>query len=356
MLAEDKIQGEVIGMLYILDLLESLIPNFDEWLEIIGFLILFCGIAEAFFGYKLFELVLGIVGFLTGAAIGLLLFLSSENIYNNSDAIRIYVLIGGIIGAALARTFHELGVFLVVGAMGMFILFLITQNETISLVLGVICGVVGVIIEEYVIIVTTALSGGRLAAMGIWFIGLANGKNKNVQLLGWIIGICGIIFQVWIEKIRPIRAMDDRKSVAAGSDDLLHMGVEVVHFLGNLLHYMIENPKETLHKLIFKKDSKEINPVLPMVIGIILAVLFRSLRLGLGVVAVSYAVLALLYIRKHIMEAENIGTDSKVESAKDSLQSGKQGKILFCSMCGSRLLENASFCHMCGEKICREER
>lgn len=341
-------------MLYVLDLLESLIPNFDEWIELIGILILLCGIAEAFFGYKLFELVLGIVGFLTGSAIGIILFLSSGNIYSNSDAIRIYVLIGGIIGAALARTFHKLGVFLVVGAMGMFILFLITQNETISLVLGVICGIAGVIIEDYIIIVTTALSGGRLAAMGIWFIGLADGKNRKVQLLGWIIGICGIIFQLWIEKVNPARATGDEDSAAIGKEDLLHIWADIVQTLKNLLRYLIENPKEALHDLIFKKNSEEINPVLPIVIGIILAVLFRSMRFALGVVVVLYAVLALLHIRKRRMEAENIGTESKIESAKDALRISKHGKVMFCSMCGSRLSENASFCHKCGEKVHRE--
>lgn len=258
-------------MLYFLNLLELLIPDLDEWIEVIGILILFCGIAEAFFGYKLFNLLLGIIGFSIGATVGVMLFLQSGNIYNNSDAIRIYILIGGIIGAALAETFHKLGVFLTVGAMGMFIIFLITQNEQISLVLGIICGIAGVIIEKYIIIVTTALSGGKLAAMGIWFIGLANGENKRVQLLGWIIGICGMVFQLWIEKVKPIGVMADGGSAGIGK------------------------------------------------------------------------------------ETENIGIKSKAESVKDALQLRRQRKILFCRMCGSQLLENASFCQSCGEKVHREE-
>lgn len=243
-------------MLYLLDLLELFIPNIAEWIGLIGILILFCGIAEAFFGYKLFQLVLGVIGFLTGAAIGVILFLNSGNNYNG-DTIRIYILVGGIVGSILAETFHELGVFIVVGAMGGFIVFLTTNNKPISLVLGIIFGIAGVVIEQYAIIVTTALSGGEMAAMGIWFIGLSNGDNIRVQLLGWIIGICGLMFQLW-GTIKPT-VKEYSKTI------------------------------ETIALLLLG---------LPIVLCIILGALFRSMMFGFGFVAILYILLILFYTRE----------------------------------------------------------
>lgn len=281
----------------LLYLLELYIPNLGEILGVIGFFIFIFGVVSAFCGYRLFKILLSIIGFLVGAVIALALFPQSGS--TESNVFLLWVFIGGAIGSVLAETFHKLGVFIVVGAMSAIIFLIITQNTTSSLVLGVICGIIGVFFEKYVIIVTTALSGGSLAATGIWFIRLSNGKAAGAQVWGLIIGICGIAFQLWSEKRRPV----DTKEESSIWVDIAADGV--ISIVSALLSLFKRNPKENLHNLIYDRESNEVKSVLikallgfPIVIGIIFGCLFRSGLFGIGIITVLYILIMVYFVRK----------------------------------------------------------
>lgn len=282
-------------MLDILYLLETFIPNLEEAIEVIGCITLILGLISAFFGYKVFNIIINIAGFLVGASIALMILYSKENVTVDSNAVRICIFIGGVIGLILADLFHGLGVFLTIGSMGTIIAFLLVQKIEVSIILGIICGVIGIFLEKYVIILASSFSGGRLAAMGLWFIGFSNGENKNTLIVGWMIGICGIAFQFWMEKCFPTREKDD-DNVILDWLDLIGFGI------GNAFSSIRKiHPRE----IIYKKDSNEINPELiksliglPIVIGIILGCLFSSALFGIGVIAVLYILVMWQYIRK----------------------------------------------------------
>ncbi|MCI8693037.1 MAG: DUF4203 domain-containing protein [Lachnospiraceae bacterium] len=179
----------------ILYFLGLLIPNLDKALKTIGVVTLLFGLANAFFGYKLFKAMISLIGFLVCAFAGGMVFIQTQSIFSDSEKFWIYVLAGGLIGSFLADIFHDLGVFLVTGAMGAAAGFLITQSTETALVVGVIVGFLSVFFEKYVIIISTAISGGRLAALGILFMRLAEGEYKEAWGVGWLIAVCGMVVQ-----------------------------------------------------------------------------------------------------------------------------------------------------------------
>lgn len=192
---------------------DDLIPELAGVLQAIGGIMLVCGLINALFGYKLFKLVLAIAGFLTGTAIGAIaaLFIGKGDL--NGGVVLLCALVGGIIGAVLAVVLHRLGVFLAVGATAFILLLVPTENVPVSLVLGIVCGIIGAILEKYAIIVSTGLSGGSLAARGIGFmVQLSSGATT---IIGLLISACGIAFQLWMELSKPAAAAGAATAVAA---------------------------------------------------------------------------------------------------------------------------------------------
>lgn len=287
-------------MMELLYLLEMIIPNLGEVIGMLGFFILIFGLVNTFFGYKLFNVVLAILGFLGGAAIGGIMCLN-EGLSNNNGVA--WICIFGFIGATLAGIFHKLGVFVAVGIMSAIIVFIIVPNTEAALVIGAFCGIVGVFLEKYVVIIITALSGGSIAAMGCWFIGIAKGENINVQGIGWLLGILGMAIQIW---------MTTRKKETEQSESMedVGWGTIILEAIIEVISSLRENPpREILHNLIYKENSNEINPaviksliVTPIFVGIILGVAFQSVILMLGSVAMMYVLLMFLFIRKHRAE------------------------------------------------------
>ena len=177
----------------------------------LGIVLLLWGLANAFFGYKIFKVVLAITGFFTGMlllpmVVGLFLFFSTDISEGSSIALIVLLgLVGGVIGAVLAVLLYKVGVFFSVGMMGFIVFFVIVQQVWPALALGIICGIVGVILDKYVIIVSTGLSGGSLAGVGV---GMITGNfGAFLIAIGLIFGICGIVFQVWMERRKPAAAV-----------------------------------------------------------------------------------------------------------------------------------------------------
>ena len=167
----------------------------------LGAIFLVWGLVNALFGYKLFKIVLAITGFIVGVVIGLIVGVALGASRDMEAIIPVAALLGGILGAVLAVTLHKVGVFFAVGAMGFLIFYILLGIFPLALVLGIVCGIVGVILEKYAIIVSTALSGGSLTGMGL---GLITGNLGGfVFVSGLLIGIGGIVFQLWLERPKP---------------------------------------------------------------------------------------------------------------------------------------------------------
>lgn len=167
----------------------------------LGAVFLVWGLVNALFGYKLFKIVLAITGFIVGVVIGLIVGAALGASGDMEAIIPVAAILGGILGAVLAVALHKVGVFFAVGAMGFLVFYILLRIFPIALVLGIVCGIVGVILEKYAVIVSTALSGGSLAGVGLGFI--TGNLGGFVFVSGLLIGIGGIVFQLWLERPKP---------------------------------------------------------------------------------------------------------------------------------------------------------
>ena len=177
------------------------------------------GVVYCFFGYRIFKIVLGILGFISGASVAVRIALE---VFGREPAIAILAgLVGGIIGAVLLVAFYFIGIFLLGAWLGSLLGVLLTGGggstvETvIILVLAVIGGIVAVMLQKLMIILSTSLSGAWGIVSGVFhFLGGGPGPVRPFQfhpnlrvlrpvgawgyvmLLCWVlIGVAGIVVQ-----------------------------------------------------------------------------------------------------------------------------------------------------------------
>lgn len=174
------------------------------------------GAAQCFFGYRLFKIIIGIIGFLGGGALAgsLSFFLSIEG------TIAIIVgLVGGIIGAVTMLTFFYAGIFLIgtiLGAIVGSLLCSIAGVDPIPIVIvaaSIISGIVALLIQKYMIIASTAFGGSWIimTAVAYFIVGArhpaeiehmlhSRGSLYFIILLCWIaLGIFGLLIQLkWL--------------------------------------------------------------------------------------------------------------------------------------------------------------
>jgi hypothetical protein len=140
------------------------------WLPII---LIIAGVLSCFWGYRIFKIVLGILGFFLGA------YLAGYVVYGWSDGNELFTIIaaivGGIIGGSLITFLYFVGVFLL-GASGAWILTLMISdgggyavNLVVMIVLAVIGGVLALIFQKLIIILSTSFSGSWAVFSGIYF-------------------------------------------------------------------------------------------------------------------------------------------------------------------------------------------
>ena len=184
------------------------------------------GVVYCFFGYRIFRIVLGILGFISGASVAAKIAL---DVFGREPAIAILAgMVVGIIGAILVGVFYFIGIFLLGAWLGSLLGVLLTGGggstvETvIILVLAVIGGIVAVMLQKLMIILSTSLSGAWGIVSGIfYFLGGSRGPIRLFQfhpnlralrpmgargyimLLCWVvIGIAGIVVQYSITRER----------------------------------------------------------------------------------------------------------------------------------------------------------
>jgi hypothetical protein len=182
------------------------------------------GALYCFFGYRIFKIILGILGFIGGASVAAAV---AFDIFGREQVILIVAgLGGGIIGAVLMVVLYFVGIFLLGAWLGSLLGVLLTGGggstvETvIILTLAVMGGIVAVLLQKLMIILSTALGGSWSIVSGIFhFVGgdlgpirsfqyhpnpkilRSMGVQGYVMLLCWVLlGIAGIIVQYKITK------------------------------------------------------------------------------------------------------------------------------------------------------------
>lgn len=168
------------------------------------------GLVDCFFGYRIFRLVLSIIGFIIGASIGLSLTAESAQLTQILVA-----LVAGLIGAVLMNALYFLGVVIagaLLGALAANLLLsaLGVEPNAIFLVIGaVVGGVVALVLNKLTIILSTAFSGaaGVIYGLSLLIPGLGGfdplgaltrinaerGEPSLILLVAWIIlGVAGM--------------------------------------------------------------------------------------------------------------------------------------------------------------------
>ncbi len=210
----------------------------DMYNVIIGLSIL-VGAVQCFFGYRIFKIILGLTGFLLGAALGGAI---GYSIWPQEVAALAAGLVGGIIGAAVLVALYFFGVFLIGaflgGVLGQ-VFFAVAESNpqpAVMLIVAVIVGVVALFFQKFMIIVSTGFGGAWIVVVGIAYfttgaIDLTNlermyrsgGSLTYAMLLCWIaLGIIGVIVQyksapTEVKKARPSSAPDREKHTALPS-------------------------------------------------------------------------------------------------------------------------------------------
>jgi hypothetical protein len=134
------------------------------------------GIVACFFGYRVYRVLFGLLGFVAGVALGVALASILTLLPGQETVVRIVLgLVGGLIGAALAWFLYIVIVFLSGAAIGALVgsgIALATQaNNTVQLVLiialAVILGIIAVVLQKLFITLITAFGGAQLIVSGV---------------------------------------------------------------------------------------------------------------------------------------------------------------------------------------------
>lgn len=195
-----------------------------EYIDLIVIGSIAIGALGCFFGYRIFKLILGILGFVLGAILAAWI---ANNILDGSQTIVVIAaLAGGIICAVLMTFLYFIGIFVLGAILGGLLGTLIgTALEgylqiIIQLILAVIGGVIALIFQKFMIIIATSLSGSWSAVTGIYYfisgdldIYRIYQQPKNllfvdihfyIILLCWLIlGVIGIFVQYKITGKKP---------------------------------------------------------------------------------------------------------------------------------------------------------
>jgi hypothetical protein len=209
--------------------------NTNAWVGEIGApLIVAVGLLTCFLGYRLLKLTLGIMGSVAGASGGWAVGLSLEP--GNSGIALVGAVIGAVIGAVLYIWLFYLGIFLLGASAGSVVVAAFSnlagyQPQPIPLLaVAIVFGVLALVMQKVMIIVSTAFVGSYLVMAGLiqllggpqnhsplWFnhARLASaGSWGYVALAFWLIlGLAGVSFQTRAHRTKDQAARD--KAAAA---------------------------------------------------------------------------------------------------------------------------------------------
>lgn len=143
--------------------------------------LIFLGVLQCFFGYKLFRFYLALMGAAMGCALALILvyFLKLED---SATSIGIILVFTGL-GAVTMIFLYHLGIFVLGGFIGLSSVYLYSEvmnpilAEAPYIIGFILIGVAALLLEKHVIIIYTAMSGAFLAA----YCSLEYYMTKNVM-------------------------------------------------------------------------------------------------------------------------------------------------------------------------------
>ena len=187
-------------------------------MSIIAIFAIIFGIVCCFWGYRIFKVILGILGFVLGAFLAgnIAFYVSGGNLVITVVA----AMLGGLIGGALIVVLYFVGLFLLGAWCGILLVNVTTSAYSFHLytvlfvLIAIIGGILAVVFQKLIIILSTAFLGSWYFISGLFYLLLGGGftpfdlfyhpgrllKYQGPQyyivLLFWfILGIAGIVFQ-----------------------------------------------------------------------------------------------------------------------------------------------------------------
>jgi len=173
---------------------------------IVGVVAILVGLGICFLGYRLVKVVLAVCGFAVGAMLG---FVVANAAGATNEVALIAALLGAVIGAVLSAAVYKFGIFLLGAAAGAGLGSMLGSSlggngQAIAAVAGaVLVGVLAVVAQRVVIILTTAFGGSWLAARGgtallagqAFDLGDLLGGSSTAQSAGTVLNL---VLVVWI--------------------------------------------------------------------------------------------------------------------------------------------------------------
>ena len=175
------------------------------------------GLLCCFWGFRMFRVILGILGFAIGAM------LVGQFVYNLTDGGMVLTVIaaifGGIIGSALVLFVYFIGIFMIGAAAAYLLLNMLASpagfagNTAVAVIVAVIGGILALIFQKFIIIVSTAFIGAWCFVSGLFYFFGSGIHPLEINELPWILqnyyypqfyvmlafclllGIAGCIFQ-----------------------------------------------------------------------------------------------------------------------------------------------------------------
>ena len=208
--------------------LHELDQGIKNTLSVVGVFTIIFGVMQCFFGFKLFKLWCGFIGFLVGGLVGLLLLVSglfTGTVVMNIIGLVVLILLC-VTGAFIAYKAYLVGVFIYTAAtaflIGFIVLGLITNSVHTGLIgglaAGVLLGVIAIIYRRFWIIATTSVTGGITIGTSLMLI-LQSSESILSFLIPLVFIIAGFIIQYKTVKKSP-HAADGANIMAAHPSQL----------------------------------------------------------------------------------------------------------------------------------------
>ena len=198
-------------------------------------LIILVGVLQCFWGYRIFKFIIGLTGFLLG---GILAAAFGSTLSQEEVFIILTGLTGGFIGAAMMVALYYVGVFLIgslLGGITGVVFYAVAESSpdpAVLLIVAVIAGIIALIFQKFMIIVSTAFGGSWGVVIGIanFITGAVDLSNLEQTygsgdshlyaiILCWLaLGIVGVIVQYRSEpkkKPQPLSAPDSEKALGS---------------------------------------------------------------------------------------------------------------------------------------------
>ena len=130
------------------------------------------GLLSCFFGYRLLKAVIGLAGFVVGCAAGVML---GGAVHGAPWLIIAAGIVAGLLSAWLAVTLYFVGIFLLGVAAFAGLASLVTHNGLAIFGFGILGGILTVVLQKFMLMVTTAFGGASMVASAVT--ALAHGRH-----------------------------------------------------------------------------------------------------------------------------------------------------------------------------------